>query len=366
MSGSSLLRKIFRDHWERFKRERKPRPVAVSETEKMLSCRDPGRGTVTYKCPRCGRERPVYIACRSRLCTRCGKRHADSWASRLADGLLPENHAHITFTIPEELRSFFLRDRSLLKVLLDSVARSLKRAMRPSVVPGLVAVLHTYGRDLGFKPHVHVLATEGGRGRDGGFRDVNYIDYGALRRIYQYELLTALKRKIPVALGLIDRLFRDHPRGFYVHVARNRIGPRDIAGYIGRYVRHPAIAESRIAAYDGERVTFEFTRGGERFERTVAALDFIGALLDHVPESHFKRVRYYGLYSRSLRRGALKSSELRRAIDRVLRGEVEEEPVLCEACGCAMVPVAVSYWRLGRLRSALIEPLYGDMVPSPP
>jgi hypothetical protein len=39
-------------------------------------------------------------------------------------------------------------------------------------------------------------------------------------------------------------LFREHGEGFYVYAKRRVSKPRYIAGYIGRYLRRPAIAES--------------------------------------------------------------------------------------------------------------------------
>lgn len=38
--------------------------------------------------------------------------------------------------------------------------------------------------------------------------------------------------------------------------AKDTIGnKKEMVKYIGRHIRHPAIAESRIESYDGERVT---------------------------------------------------------------------------------------------------------------
>ncbi|MDR2202760.1 MAG: transposase, partial [Nitrososphaerota archaeon] len=59
---------------------------------------------------------------------------------------------------------------------------------------------------------------------------------------------------------LVDWLFREHRDGFYVYAKRRVSRPRYIAGYIGRYLRHLAIAESRVSEFDVETnlVTFWF------------------------------------------------------------------------------------------------------------
>ncbi len=73
-----------------------------------------------------------------------------------------------------------------------------------------------------------------------------------------------------------------------------------IARKIGRYVKHPPIAESRITGYDGELVTFwyEDTKTKQKTTVTMDKFEFVHRLLGHVPEKNFKIVRYIGLYSK--------------------------------------------------------------------
>jgi hypothetical protein len=73
-----------------------------------------------------------------------------------------------------------------------------------------------------------------------------WVKLSVLRRIWQYQLLTLVKRVLSRSLEnrcLIDRLFREYSDGFYVYAKRRVSKPRQIAGYIGRYLRHLAIAE---------------------------------------------------------------------------------------------------------------------------
>ncbi|WP_285399213.1 transposase [Lysinibacillus sp. fls2-241-R2A-57] len=74
-------------------------------------------------------------------------------------------HRHMVFTIPEELRNVFFQDRKLqeLSQLVAQVFEyyhqncSKKRRLKP----GIITVIHTFGRDLKYNPHLHVLVTEG-------------------------------------------------------------------------------------------------------------------------------------------------------------------------------------------------------------
>jgi len=169
----------------------------------------------------------------------------------------------------------------------------------------VICVLHPFGKGLKLNPHVHVLVTEGGLNRKGEWVPVTYFEYGALRRIWQYQLLKAVKRRMinsPENCCLIDGLFRGHSEGFYVFAKRRVTSPRWIARYVARYVRHPAIAESRISEFNRllNTVTFWYRDedGGVWRSVTFGALDFIGRLVRLIPDRNLTLIRYYGLYSR--------------------------------------------------------------------
>ena len=93
-------------------------------------------------------------------------------------------HRHILFTIPEELRPFFFYDRKLLSKLAIAVNKIMeyqfhnmhKKIARKFKVPksspdyftnsdivhyGLITVIHTFGRDLKWNPHIHALVSLG-------------------------------------------------------------------------------------------------------------------------------------------------------------------------------------------------------------
>ena len=77
-------------NWEIFKEHReiigKPlRQEEIEEVEKMLRCKDPRYGFVTYVCLGCGIQKIIGFCCNSRLCTYCGYRHAREYAARLTD-----------------------------------------------------------------------------------------------------------------------------------------------------------------------------------------------------------------------------------------------------------------------------------------
>ncbi|BFK53200.1 hypothetical protein I2200191F5_24590 [Blautia wexlerae] len=95
-------------------------------------------------------------------------------------------------------------------------------------------------------------------------------------------------------------IYANHKNGFYVRALPNKCEPSKVIKYIGRYLGHPVIATSRIDSYDGDFVTFHYNRHEDEklITETVPVLDFISMLTQHIPEKHFKMIRYYGLYAR--------------------------------------------------------------------
>lgn len=296
-------------NWDvyKHKHKKKLRRVEVEEVEKMLSCGE--RGYRMYLCPDCGEVKVIHFGCNSRVCTHCGKKFTDKWADNVARRTFNVKHRHVVLTIPEELRSFFYEDRTLLRVLMDcainTVSDVLEWKLRYKATPGVIVVLHTYGRDMKFNPHLHCLVTEGGFRKNGGWVDVNVFPYRMLRRSWQYQLLTNMKSEIADTLKnrrLIDDLFQQYPEGFYVRAKDTINNKKGMIRYIGRYIRHPAVAEGRIESYDGKEVSFWYEDDDGRHYVIMTVEEFISAVIDHIPDKQFKTIRHYGVYSRGLKR----------------------------------------------------------------
>lgn len=313
---------IFSDNhnWDAFrlKHAGKLRKVEIDEVEKMLHCQDESNGYFVFYCPRCSVTKVVHLGCNSRVCTHCGKHFTDKWAAGVADGLFDVVHRHCVFTISDALWSVFRENRLLLKELMDCCIKAVEKTMRNkmgrNVKPGIVAVLHTYGKDLKFNPHVHCLVTEGGAKINGEWVDVTFFPFELLRKYWQYAVLKMLKRKLPKtkeSKQFIDSLFTKHSKGFYVRATDRIKSKEEIVRYIGRYIRHPAIAESRIDSYDGEKVTFHYIDNDDaKHFVTMTVEEFIAAVIGHIPDRHFKVIRYYGIYARQDRKNYKKVMSL--------------------------------------------------------
>ena len=99
-----------------------------------------------------------------------------------------------------------------------------------------------------------------------------------------------------------SQCYTNHKDGFYVYAKPNKCNPETVAKYIGRYLGRPVIATSRIDNYDeyAGTVTFHYNchEDDKYIQETIPAMDFIKRLIRHIPEKHFKMIRYGGLYAR--------------------------------------------------------------------
>lgn len=302
----NVLQQIFTDYYEEIEYTLHPRKTEMENIDKMIHCGDPSFGGAMYGCPQCGKLKFVPFRCHSRFCPTCGNKYAMERTTSMSFKLVHVTHRHCVFTIDKSLREFFLKDRSLLDCLFHSANSVITRMFykmnkSKNFTPGFIMVLHTFGRDLKWNPHIHCLVSEGAYSDDGFWRNVKHFDYTFLRNAFRTALLNEMESKIGSSFKKVKaKCYREHQQGFYVYAKPNLCDPRIVVKYIGRYLGRPVIATSRIDKYDGEMVTFHYNRHEDEqyIEETIPAMEFIQRLIRHIPEKHFKMIRYGGIYAR--------------------------------------------------------------------
>lgn len=357
----NILQSIFTDYYEHIVYELHPRPAVIENVDKMIHCGDPSHGGAMYACSHCGHLKFVPFRCHSRFCPSCGNKYNQLRSFHMSCKLISCVHRHCVFTIPEELRIFFLQNRSLLNLLFSSVRDVVLRMFynmnhSQNFTPGFICVLHTFGRDLKWNPHIHALISEGGAGNFTPWRTVKHFNYSFLRNSFRKVLL----EKMTVSIGPSFRkvkndIYKNHADGFYVRAKPNLCTPDITIKYISRYLGRPVIATSRIDKYDGDNVTFHYSRheDNKTIEECVPALDFIKRLIIHIPEKHFKMLRYYGIYAKHHKQ----DKKLRRCISPEKRKYLRSvqdwrnaillsfgyDPLRCPDCGTSMSVLEVYY-----------------------
>jgi hypothetical protein len=170
----------------------------------------------------------------------------EEWADRVRRNMIDVPHRHCVFTLPDELWPLMKDDRCLIQAAFKELLTVVKNVFRRQnkgriLLPGMTCVLHTFGEDMKFNVHFHCLITSGGIDRDENWVPLNFFFYEGLRKVWQYHVLTAIKRNLAKSSEnnqFIDKLFKDHPKGFYVYAKDTVKNNKPLLRYIARYVRH--------------------------------------------------------------------------------------------------------------------------------
>lgn len=315
----------------------KLRPCVLDNIQKMLLCKTIYLGYDRFECPVCLNESIAPHSCHSRFCNSCGVKYAQAISAKVSSFCLDVPHRHIVFTIPDSLRNWFRQDRSRLNLLFIAarnticaiVNRSLyKKAKRKKLKNthylyknyrqsnhfGMIATLHTFGRDLKWNPHIHTLVPELiFNPRNQTIKAFHHFNFEKLRNTFMFELLRLMQDLIgPAFKKDKSTLYSKHKNGFYVYARymsedkeysseENSKNINACISYTMRYVGRPAMAENRIIDYSKTDDTVEWFyhdhKDGKKHIVKEDSKSFIKKLLIHIPDSNFRTIRYYGFYS---------------------------------------------------------------------
>lgn len=279
--------------------------------ERMLACGTTAMGVRRYCCssPDCSHSRFFCQSCKSKGCSSCGFKATEQWTAE-QQHILPDcDWQHITFTMPHLLWPFFNHNWPLLS-----------HARKQGLEIGIFCALHTYGRQLNQHPHIHVSVTRGGLSvKHGIWKDI-FFKKNKVEEIWRNAVTELLRDSyerinpgsLPGYGHLRDekqwRRYLDAQYGRYwkVHFAKKTHGAWRSVKYLGRYLKRPPVSASKLRHYSGGAVVHHYYdhRTQQHRQQRLSQEEMIGRYISHIPEKHFKMVRYYGFLS-NRKRGKL-------------------------------------------------------------
>ena len=307
------IKRIFKDWWNKFL-ENYPnlniRDVVFNNVERMLKCQTWDLGYAIFKCPDCGNEKIVPHTCKSRMCSSCGNKYNVQRATSIFSKLFKYKHRHVVFTIPEDLRIYFRKDRKRLNYLFKAASITVnywikEKYKKKDIIPAYISILHTFGRSLIFNSHIHMILMDGGiSNKCKEFVKIDFFSYPSFRKRFMKVLLDMLEEDIGKSefRKVKNDLYFRYKEGFYVYAPPSKFKSYvDLIKYVCRYVARPVMAESRIIDYDGEYVTFWYQRHEDDLIiiEKIHAYEFISRIIVHIPDYNFKQIRFYGAYHNS-------------------------------------------------------------------
>jgi hypothetical protein len=251
----------------------------------------------------------------------------EKWLEQRRAELLPTAYFHVVFTLPEPIAALaFYNKKVVYDILFHATAETLltiaRDPQRLGVELGFFAVLHSWGQNLHFHPHLHCVVPGGGLSADqdrwiSGRRRF-LLPVKVLSRLFRRLFLEALEQAYAAGqlqfFGDLEPL-RD-PTAFAAYLAPLQKcewvvyakppfgGPQHVLEYLGRYTHRVAISNRRLLALEDGQVSFawkDYRDGNQQKVMTVSAEEFIRRFLQHSLPPGFQRIRYYGFLTNCYR-----------------------------------------------------------------
>ena len=386
--GDIFIKDIFIHYWDDFKLKyinQLSRPGVIDSIEDMISCHNFDKGFTFYQCPSCNDFYMMGFSCHSRFCSSCGQKYKNQRTIKVSEKCLNVPHRQFVFTIPSQLWKYFRIYRDdLLNVLFSSVNETLNVVLEHHSHTlyknekrrfGFICFLHTFGRDLKFYPHIHVLIAERFINKFNQLKKYDYFSFDFIRktfqnvffhRFYQYfkEVVKNYKLTKEIFL-LLQELKTKYKEGCYFYgpkLNKEETKIKDtqtLTNYIARYASHPPISERRIVNidYSMNKVTwfydphedddiFEDDKKMGRQYVTEDVFEFMKKLIVHIPTKSFQQIRYYGFYSNKFKDKITSiplftNAQLTKMLDNTywvngLKSSFGYNPLLCK-CGSLMI-----------------------------
>jgi len=312
---------ILRAHGAAYRARHPLTPQQARVMRRLAQCRTAALGGHVDSCAACGFTRLSYNSCRDRHCPKCQASKRAAWLEARLERLLPVGYFHVVFTLPALLSPLLLHNQRLLYDLLFRTASATLLTLaadpqRLGAQVGITAILHTWGQNLLFHPHLHCVVTGGGLAPDGqrwvAGRRRYFLPVKVLAKLFRSKFLAGLKAAYQAGqltltgsvapLGdpqafqqLLQQLYGHN---WIVYAKRPFGGAQQVFRYLGRYSHRVAIANSRLVSMDHDRVSFrwkDYADGQHTKVMTITAEEFIRRLLLHVLPKGFVRIRHFGL-----------------------------------------------------------------------
>ncbi len=377
---------IFRAHGGAY-RQAHDLPRAHLRTMRAIeTCRTAALGGHVDQCDHCAETRVSYNSCRNRHCPKCGALERARWLAQRQAELLPVPYFHVVFTLPEQIAEIGLRNRKLLYDLLFQLSSQtlLTIARDPKHLGaeiGFFGILHTWGQNLLFHPHVHYVIAGGGIGPDQdrwiACRPHFFLPVRVLSRYFRNHFLAALEAAYEqgqlIFPGKLQHL--EDPAAFYAYLDPLRQsewvvyakpplgGPVQVLEYLGRYTHRVAISNQRLLSREQGRVTFQwkdYRRKGRSKNKTMTLdeTEFIRRFLLHVLPPGFPRIRYYGFLASRHRRTKLAALRHWLAVEVTQLLPLPQDPVALLTQLTGQDPTLCPHCRQGHLlRIEILSPL---------
>ena len=297
-----------------------------SVLSKLQNCRTSTMGYHYYQCtnPDCGHVHYQYHSCRNRHCPACNCLKQDQWMEARMNELLPVKYFHVVFTLPHELNALVMGNRTVLfKLLFDSAIHCLLTLSRDKkwlgAIPSITAMLHTWGQQLSFHPHLHCIVSGGGVDKELNWHNLKkkshqgfLFPYKVMEPIFKKHFLDYLNSMILLSeievknrydwQELKNKLYQKQ----WIVYAKSPMGnAAQVVEYLARYAHKVAISNHRILEVANNKVVFQYKDYNDHNKSKIMSLsvdEFVRRFEQHILPKGFVKMRHYGILGNFMRK----------------------------------------------------------------
>ena len=306
---------IFRNHFLKLRKKYAYPYHVLRVVESIIQCRTESLGRQIYSCDHCGHIEEIFLSCGNRHCPKCQYEKKQKWLKKQIDRILPIDYFHVVFTIPEELNNLvFYNQKTVYAILFKAIRETLSELGKDRLGAelGAIAILHTWGQNLSFHPHVHCIVTGGGLSitsdrwvscKKGYLLPVQVMSSLFRGKFLSYvkDVQGELKGKGQIKIDreqLSDILKPLYKKDWVVYSKPPFGSSEDVFKYIGNYTHRVAISNSRIEQVSETDVTFKWRDYRDKNSiklMTLSVEEFMRRFLLHVLPPKFVKIRYFGI-----------------------------------------------------------------------
>ena len=231
--------------------------------------------------------------------------------------MLNIKYYHIVFTIPGEMYLLTLQNQEeMYKILFKASAETLQELASDKKYLGgeigFFSILHTWGQNLMYHPHIHCVVTGGGLSEIGKWVEKEedfFIPVKVMSRKFRGKFLSYVKKSKKLKF-FGDNKDLENPESFnnlmqqmydkewVVYCKEPFKNAESVIQYLGRYTHRVAISNERILRVEEDKVTFkwrDYKDKNKMKKMTITIEEFIRRFLIHILPSGFMKIRYYGI-----------------------------------------------------------------------
>ena len=368
--NSSKISRIFQFAWDEYCKKFHPSEVQSKAAYCISNCKSGAFGYNISRCEECDYTDFHANSCRNRNCPNCQAVLKTLWIDKRNSELIDADYFHVVFTLPAELNPLIYANQTLFYTLLhrcsaETLLELCENKKYLGATPGIIQILHTWGQELNYHPHMHCIVSGAGLTNT---KELKLCSNHFLIRVepmvkkfrgkflyYLQQYYEKQKLSFPKSCQKLSSHYtwNEFTNKLYLITWNAEIketfnGNGNAIEYLGRYANRIAITNTRIVKVTEKEVSFHAKdyKTGKMKTITISCVEFIRRFMMHVLPTGFQKIRYYGFLNnrrKSKNLAIIFRIQGHRRFQAMLSGLSMDEVLLkvwgynihnCPECGC--------------------------------